>query len=216
MFFADPISKMNSNQVGDPTEGVLYNLDSPFRDKVVPDKGVMEVSALDNFPIRHIDEDELVEEHFPHDERCTVGHHIGSGMSSYLINIIAVQDFAALDLHFIFDDDSGAVITFADDEIAEIVSTRSPQEACVHLVELAKSRGGYDNITLAVLPLGGRLHEEVPAGARQAPKKGTAASVKKLRKRRKLTKGQQVVIMMMLALLGCLFAALFVLFRMSA
>ncbi len=118
MFFADPISKMNSNQVGDPTEGVLYNLDSPFRDKVVPDKGVMEVSALDNFPIRHIDEDELVEEHFPHDERCTVGHHIGSGMSSYLINIIAVQDFAALDLHFIFDDDSGAVITFADDEIA--------------------------------------------------------------------------------------------------
>lgn len=47
-----------------------------------------------------------------------------------------------------------------DEEIAEIVSKFSPQESCVRLVETAKSRGGFDNITVAVLPLGGQLHEE--------------------------------------------------------
>jgi protein phosphatase len=44
-------------------------------------------------------------------------------------------------------------------EIAEFTSTLSPQKACVKLVELAKSRGGYDNITIAVIPLEGTLRE---------------------------------------------------------
>lgn len=49
-------------------------------------------------------------------------------------------------------------------EIAEAVSTMSPQRACVRLVELSKERGGFDNITLAVIPLGGELRAEPPAG----------------------------------------------------
>jgi serine/threonine protein phosphatase PrpC len=36
-------------------------------------------------------------------------------------------------------------------EIAEIVSTRAVQDACKALVQLAKERGGPDNITLQVL-----------------------------------------------------------------
>jgi PPM family protein phosphatase len=36
-------------------------------------------------------------------------------------------------------------------EIAEIVSKASPQEACKNLVQLAKDRGGPDNITVQVL-----------------------------------------------------------------
>jgi hypothetical protein len=32
------------------------------------------------------------------------------------------------------------------------------------MVELAKSRGGYDNITLAIIPLGGQLRQEPPIG----------------------------------------------------
>lgn len=49
-------------------------------------------------------------------------------------------------------------------EIATAVSQESPQSACSKLVELAKSRGGYDNITLAVIPLAGQLRTEPPEG----------------------------------------------------
>lgn len=51
-----------------------------------------------------------------------------------------------------------------DVEIGQIIYENSPQDACARLVELAKSRGGYDNITVAVVPLSGTLHREPPAG----------------------------------------------------
>ena len=46
-----------------------------------------------------------------------------------------------------------------EDEMANLVSSNTPQDACVQLVELAKQRGGFDNITLAVLPIGGHIKE---------------------------------------------------------
>jgi serine/threonine protein phosphatase PrpC len=49
-------------------------------------------------------------------------------------------------------------------EVATIVTDDSPQGACVKLVELAKARGGYDNISVAIIPLGGQLRQEPPAG----------------------------------------------------
>ncbi len=52
----------------------------------------------------------------------------------------------------------------SDDEMAEIVNTETPQRACVRLVELAKDRGGYDNITVAIIPVGGQLRQEPPPG----------------------------------------------------
>ncbi|MBL7661537.1 serine/threonine-protein phosphatase [bacterium] len=48
----------------------------------------------------------------------------------------------------------------SDKEISQVVTSRSPQDACVDLVELAKSRGGFDNITVVILPLEGQLREE--------------------------------------------------------
>lgn len=56
----------------------------------------------------------------------------------------------------------------SDEEIADHVNRLTPQECCVQLVELAKKRGGYDNITIAVLPLSGTLREESP-GPRKGP-----------------------------------------------
>lgn len=54
----------------------------------------------------------------------------------------------------------------SDEEIASAAATKTPEEACVYLVELAKSRGGYDNITVVILPVPGRLKtEEPPQGA---------------------------------------------------
>lgn len=52
----------------------------------------------------------------------------------------------------------------ADAEIAMAVSRNTPQRACVELVELAKSRGGFDNITITVIPLAGQLKKEPPIG----------------------------------------------------
>jgi protein phosphatase len=45
-------------------------------------------------------------------------------------------------------------------EIAQIISMFEPQVACVRLVELAKARGGYDNITVAVVPLEGEIRAD--------------------------------------------------------
>ena len=52
----------------------------------------------------------------------------------------------------------------SDDEISDIISNSTAQSACRKLVELAKERGGYDNITVAVIPLSGRLNQEPPLG----------------------------------------------------
>lgn len=52
----------------------------------------------------------------------------------------------------------------SDNEIAQVISESSPQRACTRLVEMAKSRGGYDNITLAIVPLDGQLKNEPPQG----------------------------------------------------
>lgn len=56
----------------------------------------------------------------------------------------------------------GLYSLISDAELSEIVSRQTPQEACVELVELAKSRGGYDNITIAILPLAGQLRDDQP------------------------------------------------------
>ncbi len=44
------------------------------------------------------------------------------------------------------------------EEMAEVVRSMSPQEAALYMVELAKSRGGHDDMTVAVLPLSGALY----------------------------------------------------------
>jgi len=53
----------------------------------------------------------------------------------------------------------------SDAELGAIVSDLEPQRACVHLVELAKSRGGFDNITIAIIPLRGNLSDSPPHGS---------------------------------------------------
>lgn len=61
MLFAYSIPKVGSYEVGDPWEGVLDHFYYSLGDKVVSDKGVVEMTALDNFSISKVDEDELVE-----------------------------------------------------------------------------------------------------------------------------------------------------------
>jgi len=65
------------------------------------------------------------------------------------------------------------------DEIARSVGSRTPQESCVELVELAKARGGYDNITIAILPIPGQLRDEQPPSARAVKPVATKPKKKK-------------------------------------
>ena len=50
----------------------------------------------------------------------------------------------------------------SESEMATIVSRNSPQAACVRLVELGKARGGYDNITVSIIPLSGQMRQSPP------------------------------------------------------
>jgi serine/threonine protein phosphatase PrpC len=57
----------------------------------------------------------------------------------------------------------------SEGEIAATVCYNSPQTACVKLVELAKARGGFDNITVAVIPLTGQMRKTAPPNYREKP-----------------------------------------------
>jgi len=52
----------------------------------------------------------------------------------------------------------------SETEIANVIARNSPQVACVKLVELAKARGGYDNITVSIIPLAGQMRQGPPPG----------------------------------------------------
>jgi len=58
----------------------------------------------------------------------------------------------------------GLYSLISEGEIASVATEHPPQQACVRLVELAKERGGFDNITIAIIPLSGQLHKEPPVG----------------------------------------------------
>jgi len=58
----------------------------------------------------------------------------------------------------------GLYSLITEGEIASMVSELAPQQACVRLVELCKERGGFDNITVAIIPLSGQLQKEPPVG----------------------------------------------------
>lgn len=67
----------------------------------------------------------------------------------------------------------------SESEIANSATQYPPQRACSEMVELAKSRGGFDNITIAIIPLAGQLKGEPPLGYEEKAVRdvrGTSAS----------------------------------------
>lgn len=90
----------------------------------------------------------------------------------------------------------------SDEEIVEIINRFSPQESCARLVELAKLRGGYDNITLAILPLSGQLREERPAKSGAGRRKKTRTMVVQTPVLPPMPLGKRIALMTLLFLLG--------------
>ena len=105
-----------------------------------------------------------------------------------------------------------------DEEISNQVSSKSPQEACVELVDLAKARGGYDNITLAILPIYGQLkEEEPPASLRTKVTKTHVVTKQKVQRENPLAElslGKRMVLVIFLFLTGCLSTALMMMFAL--
>lgn len=58
-----------------------------------------------------------------------------------------------------------------EQEMLLSIRAADPQQACLKLVEIAKGRGGYDNITIAVIPLSGQLRKEPPVGYQEEMQK---------------------------------------------
>jgi protein phosphatase len=55
-----------------------------------------------------------------------------------------------------------------EDEICRVVRVLPPPKACEELIKLANSRGGYDNITVFIIPLQGHLRvEESPTWGKE-------------------------------------------------
>ena len=103
-----------------------------------------------------------------------------------------------------------------DEEIAKAVSRNSPRKACAVLVEEAKRRGGYDNITLAVIPLLGKLKNEMPPGYRSQP------LISRLAEKRKATPEdikqsliKNIMIISGLSLISLLFVFVLILLKLS-
>lgn len=91
-----------------------------------------------------------------------IGSEPGLEVSLNKFWIWQVAEQATPDLLVLCTD--GLYSLVSEGEIASIVSQHSPQHACVKLVELANSRGGFDNITLAIIPLPGQIRQEPPIG----------------------------------------------------
>ena len=113
----------------------------------------------------------------------------------------------------------GLYSLISDDEIADLVTKLTPQEACARLVEMAKARGGYDNITLAVLPLGGQLRDENPGRSpgrfEEEPKRQRRGSSTTLSVAPALPLKQRIVIMAGMAALGSLAAAILMFVKLN-
>ena len=101
----------------------------------------------------------------------------------------------------------GLYSLIADGEIASIVSENIPQRACVQLVELARARGGYDNITVAIVPLDGQLRSEKASNVDS--KVGIAEDRRSGKSNGKFNRGWLMMILGMLSM-GLVFALLVV------
>ncbi len=73
----------------------------------------------------------------------------------------------------------------SEPDMAAIVGAYSPLEACTKLIELARERGGYDNITAVVIPLAGELCDEQAPPAKETDDAATPKVLKPNASRKK-------------------------------
>lgn len=134
---------------------------------LVRDGAIQQLTTDHTYVQELVDRGEIrVEEALTHPQahiltRC-IGAEPGLEVDMRKFWIWEVPDSEPSDLVMLCTD--GLYSLVSEGEIASIVSGNTPQRAGVKLVELAKARGGYDNITVAIVPLNGQLRQEPPIG----------------------------------------------------
>ena len=106
----------------------------------------------------------------------------------------------------------------SDSEIAEVVNSMSPRESCVELVEMAKERGGFDNITVAIMPVNGQVKTQRAAGSkraavrrrRRAPRERKPITLEK----REVPLLKRLLLSFIFAVLGCVVGVVIVLLQL--
>lgn len=100
--------------------------------------------------------------------RC-LGSDVGFGIDVAKFWLGQTPQKAATDAILLCSDGLYSLVPDAD--LATIVAGFSPLEACTKLIELARERGGYDNITAIIIPISGELRHE--ASPPQVEQEGT-------------------------------------------
>lgn len=81
-----------------------------------------------------------------------------------------------------------------EEELIEITNNYTPQESCARLVEIAKQRGGDDNITVITIPVVGILTKIAPINTRTTNKPQNNANKRKQKRKRNNFSSYSVVL----------------------
>lgn len=127
------------------------------------------------------------------------------------INCYSVISSNNTDREYLLLCSDGLYSLVSEDEIHEIILSQPLEEASMNLVELARDRGGYDNITLAIVPLSGILTKEVNlnkfASIKSEPKISNRNFDNIISKGRTLSKVQLLLITFILAFVSLVLTA---------
>ena len=89
----------------------------------------------------------------------------------------------------------------AEEEICSILACVTPRKACEQLVQLANQRGGFDNITVSIIPLNGHLRDIV------SPTRGKEVKVRERAKKVERWWRRSLLFHLLLAAVGGFLAA---------
>ncbi|MEM7799700.1 MAG: Stp1/IreP family PP2C-type Ser/Thr phosphatase [Chloroflexota bacterium] len=93
-------------------------------------------------------------------EALNIGNIILQSIGSEQQPVVDIFTFSLQENDAILLCSDGLTNHVEDPELAEIISTLSPEDASQKLVDLANERGGYDNITVLIAKLSTPLHSQ--------------------------------------------------------
>lgn len=199
-------SEMGTTIVGVIIEGssvaIAHVGDS--RAYLVSGDGIHQVTVDHTYVQQLVERQEISrEEALPHPHSHILTQCIGSSpdlrVEAKQYWIWPLEDDDATDFIVLCTD--GLYSMVAELEILSVVTSRPPREACEELVALANARGGFDNITVAVIPLNGYLRDTM------SPTRGKEVKTRERAKKVERWWRRSFLFHLVLAAVGGFFAA---------
>lgn len=149
----------------DGTEAVIASI-GDSRAYLVRDGAVQQLTVDDTYVQSLVDEGRVMaEDALSHPEAHVLTRCLGSepnlNVHSQRLWLWPAEMGGETDVVVLCTD--GLYSLISDAEIGGIASSLAPQEACEKLVQVARQKGGYDNITVAIIPVPGTLRPAQPA-----------------------------------------------------